>query len=224
MIALYTALALLGLSAIDPVGIGVMPILLVQKRPHARVFAFLGGSFTSLVAMGVVFAAGLGRVVLRFERDSHWLLPTIELLVGVCLLAIALTCFIQSQRGKLDVEPSARMRESLRLSNYRLFTLGALLVMAQSIVDVVFVVAMVRIGQLQLTVLQLITAVIVYAIAALFLQALVVVVFWLAPTQRKTEILRTVHMLLERYATWALIIVSAGLSALLFVLATLQFD
>ncbi|HEX4774970.1 MAG TPA: GAP family protein [Candidatus Saccharimonadales bacterium] len=219
MFGLYVALALLGLAAIDPVGIGIMPLLLVQQRPYGRSFLFLGGSFVSLMVMGLLFAKGLGKVVLHFERHNSWFVPTVEVIGGSILLIIAATLYIQLRRGSLGVEPGGKMRRALDFGSARLFVAGALLVAVQSVVDVVFVVAMVRIGQYSLSNVALILAVVTYAIAALILQAAVIAAFCLTPAKQKTQTLELVHRLLEKYAHQALIIISFGLGCLLLVLA-----
>jgi Ca2+/Na+ antiporter len=219
MFGLYIALASLGLSAIDPIGIGIMPILLVQKRPYRRTFIFLSGSFVSLVIMGILFSKGLGNIVLRFEHQNNWFLPTIECLGGFILFVIATFLYIEFRKGKASVEPTGKLRQSLQFSNTRLFISGVLLVAVQSILDVVFVVAMVRIGQLHLSLPGLISAVVTYALAALVFQIVVVIAFRFAPAKRKAKTLDAVHRLLVKYANQALIVVSIVLGLILFILA-----
>jgi hypothetical protein len=219
MFSLYLALAGLGLAAIDPIGIGIMPVLLVQRDPYKRALIFLSGSFVSLVVMGLAFAKGLGRVVLTFEHHNRWFVPSIELIGGATLLIVSLTVFWQLKQGKTAVEPAGKTRQWLSLGNSRLFVLGALLVAIQSVLDVVFVIAMVRIGQLQLSYLGLITAIITYSIMAIMLQLAVIAAFYLAPSKQKTAILEKVHQLLLKYSYQALGLLSLVLSATLFVLA-----
>src|ERR1035437_266626 len=89
MFSLFVFLALLGLSAIDPIGIAAMPILLLQKNPFIRSFIFLGGSFVSLMLMGLLFAQGYGAIVLRFDNSHAWFVPSVEAVVGLVLLIIA---------------------------------------------------------------------------------------------------------------------------------------
>jgi hypothetical protein len=212
-------LAALGLSAIDPIGIGVMPVLLVQKRPYRRVLAFLGGSFVSLMVMGLLFAKGLGQAVLRFEHGHSWFVPTVERVAGVVLLAIAVTLYLQLRAGKASIEPSGRTRRWLELGGWQLFALGALLVAVQSVIDVVFVIAMVRVGQFKLSGFMLAAAVATYAVTALILQIAVVGAFRFAPSRQKTKTLETVHVLLAKYSYQALIAVSLLLGCVLFVIA-----
>jgi hypothetical protein len=196
-----------------------MPILLLQGNPFRRSFIFLGGSFVSLMVMGLLFARGFGAVVLRFENSHTWFVPTVEAVSGLVLLSIAGTVFWRMKTGKLSVEPSDAMVKRLQLGNWQLFILGALLVMVQSIVDVVFVIAMIRVGQLRLTAITLWAAVATYATAALVLQLAVVAAYKLAPPQQRAKTLDKVHGLLIKYANQALVAVSFLLGCLLLVLA-----
>ncbi|HEV7454435.1 MAG TPA: GAP family protein [Candidatus Saccharimonadales bacterium] len=222
MFSLYISLALLGLSAVDPVGIGVMPVLLMQKHPYRRAFVFLGGSFVSLMVFGVLFAKGLGTVTIIFEQSHSWLVPSAEVLGGVTLLVIAVIAYVQLRTGKISVTPSKRTQRWLRLGNWQLFTLGALLVAVQSIIDVVFVIAMVRVGQLRLSSLTLISAVATYAITALVLQIVVVGAFKTAPTPQKIQTLDAIRKVLIKYSNQALIVVSTILGLVLLALALIR--
>jgi hypothetical protein len=219
MYGLYASLALLGLAAIDPIGIGIMPLLLVRQHPYKRVALFLGGSFCSLMIMGLVCAKGFGHIVLRFEHRETWFVPTVELIAALILLGIALLLYIQLKAGKLAVEPSGKTRRWLRLGGWRLFVAGGVLVVVQSLLDVVFVIAMIRVGQLQHSNLGLITAVATYTLTALVLQIAVVVTFIFTPPRHRTRMLENIHRLLVRYAYEAVIIVSIVLSAILLILA-----
>jgi hypothetical protein len=215
MVGLYISLGLLGLAAVDPVGIAIMPLLLIQKRPLERALIFLSGSFASLMLFGVLFAKGLGQVVLRFENRNHWFVPTVELLAGVILLMIAAVVYVQYRRGKDSVEPSERTRKWLNLTNFHLFVVGALLVAVQSVLDVVFAVAMVRVGQYRLNDLQLVAGVATYAAMALVIQIIVVVAYRLAPPVQRTKRLKLVNTLLAKYSSQTLIAVSLVLGILL---------
>jgi len=217
MIGLFISLALLGLAAIDPIGIAAMPILLLQKNSFARSFAFLGGSFVSLVLMGLLFARGSGAIILRFDNANSWLVPSLEVLAGVVLLGIAIVLLWHIKNRSLTLEPSANMTNRLRLNSWYLFGFGAALVAIQSVVDVVFVIAMIRIGELQLSSITTLAAVITYSIAALVLQVAVVAAFRLASEKQKRQILDEVHSLLSRYANEALVIISLGLGCGLLV-------
>jgi hypothetical protein len=219
MYGLYISLAALGLSAVDPIGIGVMPVLLIQKHPYKRAAVFLSGSLVSLLVMGLLFAKGLGTVVLRFERSHSWFVPSVEIIAAVILLIIAITVYVRSRSGKTAIEPSQKTRTWLQLGNWQLFLCGALLVALQSIIDVVFVIAMIRAGQFKLSDAQLVGAVATYALTALVLQIAVVLAFRLAPERDKARILDKVRILLISYSNQAVIIVSLLLSLILLLLA-----
>jgi hypothetical protein len=216
---LFFSLALLGLAAIDPIGIAAMPILLTQNKPYARSFTFLGGSFVSLMVMGFLFARGFGVRVLRFENTHAWLVPGAEALAGLVLLGIAGTLLWRVKTGRLSVEPSDNVTKRLRLGGWQLFILGAVIVAVQSIVDVVFVIAMIRVGQIKLSNIRLLAGIAAYAIAALVLQLAVVAAYRLAPQKHRLQTLDKVHRLLARYANQSLIGVSLVLGCALLVLA-----
>lgn len=216
---LFISLALLGLSAIDPIGLAAMPILLLQKNPFMRSFVFLGGSFVSLMVMGLLSARGFGAIVLSFDNSHTWFVPAVETVAGLVLLAIAGTVLWRLKTGKILVEPSDTMVKRLQLGSWQLFILGALIVAVQSIVDVVFVVAMVHIGQLHLPIITLTAAIVTYASAALILQFAVVAAYKLTPPKQRVKTLDRVHSLLVKYATQALIGVSFLLGCALLVIA-----
>lgn len=222
MFGLFISLALLGLSAIDPVGIAAVLILLHQEHPFERSFMLLSGSFISLMVMGLLFAEGLGQAVLHFEKSHPLLLPAMEVIAGITLLGIAMTLLWRMRTGKLSVNPPAAMIKQLRVGNWQLLTAGALLVAIQSTLDVVFVVAMIRVGQFQLHAILLSTAVATYAVAALALQLIVVLAYKLSPPKQRMKTLANMHRLLVRYADQVLIGVSSILGCILIVLATLS--
>ena len=217
MLGLLTQLAVLGLLAIDPIGIAVMPILLSHKKPYARSFVFLSGSFFALVLMGLLFAVGFGAKVLHFESGQTWLVPSAEVLAGIVLLLIAARLLWLLKLGRLSTEPSDSMVRRLQLNSWHLLILGAILVTLQSMIDVVFVIAMIRIGQLQLNALALLTAVATYAIAALLLQLAVIGTYWITPQKQKLLTLDRVHTLLTRYANQAVIGTSLFLGSALLI-------
>ena len=219
LLGVYVSLALLGLSAVDPIGIAAMPILLLQRNPYRRSFVFLGGSCLSLMVMGLLFARGFGLMVLRFENAHSWFVSSIEAIGGVVLLGIAAAVFWRLKAGKSSVEPSEAMTQRLHLGSWQLFGLGALLVAVQSVVDVVFVIAMIRVGQLHLRVVTLSAAVATYAIAALALQLAVVAAYASTPPGHRAKTLDTVRRLLVKYANQALVAVSFLLGCALLVLA-----
>ena len=216
---LFVSLALLGLSAIDPVGIAAMPILLLQKHPYRRSLIFLSGSFISLMVMGLLFARGLGAIVLHFERTNSWLVPSAELFAGVVLLSISGTILWRMKNDKFSVDPPVSMIKRLRLGDLQLFIVGALLVAIQSIIDVVFVIAMIRIGQFHLHFITLTGAVATYAITALVLQFTVILAFWLTPPIQRNRTLDKVHGLLVKYADRTLVGISFLLGCGLLVFA-----
>lgn len=219
MISLFVSLALLGLSAIDPIGIGIMPILLAQKHPYRRVLIFLLGSFTALVTMGIAFARGLGQVALRFEQHNSWFVPTAELASGVLLLLICLFLYLRLKAGHATDGPTAKTQQWLKFGSVQLFTLGAVLVAVQSVIDLVFVIAMVRVGQYDLSLLAQFAAASTYAISALAIQIAIVIAFKLAPPKQKTNLLAKVHKLLTKYSNQAMIIISLALGIILIILA-----
>jgi hypothetical protein len=122
---------------------------------------------------------------------------------------------VQYRRGKDSVEPSERTRKWLNLTNFHLFVVGALLVAVQSVLDVVFAVAMVRVGQYRLNDLQLVAGVATYAAMALVIQIIVVVAYRLAPPVQRTKRLKLVNTLLAKYSSQTLIAVSLVLGILL---------
>ncbi len=208
VLGLLISLALLGLASIDPVGIAAVLVLLAHKRPLARSFIFLGGSLTALLAGGLVLAKGFGLAVLRFEKTHAWLVPGVETLAGLVLLAIGAVLVWQLKTGRSSAEPSAAMMKRLRLGDLQLFVLGAVIVTVQSIADVVFVIAMIHVGQLNLSTAAIVAAVGVYAVAALVLQLAAVAAYRLAPPDKRAATLAKVHGLLAGYSGQALVCVS----------------
>jgi hypothetical protein len=208
MFGLLLSLAGLGLVSIDPVGIAAMPVLLTQKRPLARSFIFLGGSFAALMAVGLLLALGFGVVVLRFENSHKWLVPGSETLAGLVLLSIGAGLIWHVKTGRASTEPPQSIVKRLRLGNIQLFMLGAVIVTIQSVADVVFVIAMIRAGQLNLSVFGVTAVVGAYAIAALALQLSVVMAYRIARPEHRTRILSKVHSLLADYSNQALICIS----------------
>lgn len=195
----YVALALLGLAAVDPLGLGLMPLLLTQPRPFRRCLVFLAGSLLALGAWGMLFARGGGQLLLRVERRDPWLLPAVEAIGGLALLAIAAYLYRQVRTvGHLSA-PGARLRQTLAAPLGQLFVAGAVLVSTQSLLDIVFVIAMIRVGQLRQPWLVQLSAVLTYALAALALQVVVIVAYALAPAVRKQAALAATRRLLARY-------------------------
>jgi hypothetical protein len=222
MLELYISLALLGLTAIDPVGIGAMLILLVQKHPYKRSFVFLAGSFTSLMVMGLLFAKGLGRIVQTYEHNNSWFVPGIEVVAAVVLLIVAVTVYVRLKTNAVVVKPSHKVQKWLQMGNGQLFLFGAGLVAGQSVIDVVFIIAMVRTGQFSLSDVLLVGAVATYALAALLFQAIIILVFKLTPTRQRTRMVNAMQVSVAKYSSQALIIISLSLSFILFFAALVK--
>ena len=220
MLSLFLSLAVLGLSAIDPVGIAIMPVLLTQKNPYKRSIIFLTGSFSALLLMGLVFSKGGGTLVLRFEKSHTWFIPLVERGAGIILVCIAIMLFVRFKAGKSESELPTRTLAWLELNNIKLLILGGLIVTVQSVIDVVFVIAMVRTGQYKLSFLALLGAVATYAVAALLIQIAVLITFRLTPQKKRVVFLNRVQKLLSRYSSHALIAISLILGFLLLSLAS----
>jgi hypothetical protein len=208
MFGLFLSLSLLGLAAVDPIGIAVMPLLLSQKHPLTRSFIFLFGSFIALISMGLVFSRGLGEIILRLETTYTWLVPAVETAAGFILLAIAFYLFRQTRTKEYSGQPSQFIVRRLQLGSWQLFIVGALIVTVQSIVDVVFVVAMVQVGTLHLPTLVQFAGITTYAIAALLLQLAIIVAYLLTPIKRRTALFSTIHSLVTRHAYRIVIVIS----------------
>lgn len=205
------SLALLGLAAVDPVGIAVMPVLLTQRNGIRRSVWFLLGSALGITALGVVFAVGAGRVMLRLTDDYPWLEPGVEIVCGVLFAAFGM--FLWKRGG--DVEVSGSLRRRLNLPGGTLFGFGAGLVVVQSLLDVVFIVAMVNIGAKNLPDLEVVIAVLVYAVAALALQVAVVVAYAMVSIDRRQAVADAVSGWLDRNGARAAVIASIAVGALL---------
>lgn len=188
MIGLLGEVAGLGLAAVDVVGIVFMPILLAQPRGLRRALVFLAGSLVALVAMGMVFTTGVGRVVVRLTHRMPWLVPGIEVAGGVIVLALGAFMVARAARGARTHAPDSLVQR-LALPEPLLFAFGAALVAVQSVIDVVFVVAMVEIGTKGLALGSVIGLVLTYAITALAIQAAVVVAYVATPVERRTQVM-----------------------------------
>ena len=91
------------------------------------------------------------------------------------------------------------MAKRLLLPIPLLWLFGFLLVTIQSIIDVVFLVAMVETGTRQLPFLPLLLAVTTYTIAALLLQVLVIVVYMALPHAKRAAAMTKFNTLLESH-------------------------
>ncbi|HSW74356.1 MAG TPA: GAP family protein [Candidatus Saccharimonadales bacterium] len=219
---LLASLALLGLAAIDPVGLAAMPILLSQKQPLCRSLAFLGGSFVALMAMGIIFAEGAGRTVLNFENAHTWLVPTVEIIAGTILLAVGGVVFRQMRSKRESIKgPSQLERKGFKA--WQLFVFGAELVTIQSLVDVVFIVAMIKVGTLHLNILQMSGAVVAYTVPALVFQAAIVGAFIATPKAHRTHLLARVRTMLSTSANKTVMLTSFTLGTLLVLNGILAF-
>lgn len=226
MTGIFVSLFLLGLAAVDPVGIAAMPVLLLQRRPLMRSVVFLLGSFVALMAMGVAFAQGLGGVILEQQARYSWLMPVIEAVAGLALLIVVVWLIVRLRAHALVSKPSPSLLRHLQEGYWQLFGFGAIIVTVQSIVDVVFVIAMVHTGALHAGLFVSTLAAMVYALAALLIQIGVVVAYSLTPQKLKRRILDHVQMLIERYAHHSVIGISLVLGCGLIVnslLAIMQF-
>ncbi len=219
MLSLYIALVLLGLASIDPVGIAIMPLLLIQPKPYRRSFIFLGGSFASLLLMGLLFAKGFGAIIVHYESTHSRLVPDLEIIAGILLIAIAVFVYRQLRRGKKSFQPSPFIAQQLKLNNWQLFFIGAGIVAIQSIADVVFAVAMIRIGKLNLHFVSLTGAVLAYAVAALVLQLSVVILFKYTPTTQREKFLAMVQLWLRKYVNQLIMAVSLIIGCTLLIIA-----
>jgi hypothetical protein len=181
---LLAEVAGLGLAAVDVIGIAFMPILLAQADGLRRAATFLAGSFVALVLMGLLFTTGIGSVIADVNQNHPWLEPGIEVVGGVVILGVGLFMLWRTRSGEVAHAPD-NLVEKLELPKPLLFAFGAVLVTVQSLVDVVFVVAMVDIGTRDLPFPEVLLLVLTYAVAALLIQVLVVVAYLVAPAHRR---------------------------------------
>lgn len=214
-LSLLGEVAGLGFAAIDAIGIAFMPILLAQPNGLRRALVFLLGSFIALVAMGLLFTTGIGSWVAAFNDEHPWLEPTVEVVGGVFLLGAGIVMLVRSRSGGTHVPDN--LVEKLTLPMPLLFGFGVVLVTIQSLVDVVFAVAMVEIGATGASLLEDIVLVLTYTVCALALQAAVVVAYLLTPHgQRDRAMTRFTDWLTRRgeyWAGWAALVVGIGLLA-----------
>ena len=215
MLSLLGSLGLLGLAAVDPVGIAVMPLLLTQTDGIRRSVWFLIGSALGITALGVVFAIGAGHVMLRVTKDYPWLEPAIEIVCGIALFGFGVYLWWQRRGGQQGPEVSQSMQRRLNLPIGSLFGFGVILVIVQSLLDVVFIVAMVNVGAKNLPVLEVLIAVLVYATAALAIQIAIVAAYTGAGPERRTRVTDTITAWLDRNGMLAATIAALGVGVLL---------
>jgi hypothetical protein len=219
MFALFISLALLGLSAIDPIGIAIMPVLLLRKKPFMHSFVFLAGSFASLMVIGLLFSQLIQTIFTDLESNHSWLIPTLETIAGIVLLIIGFVLFWRLKKGKLSVKPTGFIVKELKHGGFQIFLVGFALVAIQSIFDVVFLVAMARVGQMNLSNIVHVTAIAVYSLAAILIQAAVVLAYKISPPRQRIRTLGNIENLLNKYAYKLLILVSLLLGCLLLAVA-----
>ena len=208
MFGILLSLFLLGLAAIDPVGIAAMPVLLTQKSPLVRSTLFLFGSFCMLMIMGLLFAQGLGFVVLRFETVHPWILPVIEITAGIVLFFGAIVMVRNLKLSESNSILSKSIKNWLQLKNWQLFLLGAIIVGIQSLIDVVFIVAMIHVQQLHLTTSLLVLSVLAYAVAALCIQLLIVMIYQFVAVKYRAAVIVKVNYVTAHYGTKSVITIS----------------
>ena len=213
--SLVTEIAGLGLAAIDAIGIAFMPILLAQVNGLRRALVFLLGSFLALMTMGLVFTTGVGSTIADLNERHPWLEPGIEVGGGVFLVVAGTFMLLRSRSGTTHAPDN--LVEKLTLPLPLLFGFGVLLVAVQSIVDVVFAVAMVEVGARELPFLQNLILVLIYTLCALVLQTAVVVAYLLTPSERRGRVMNGFADWLSRrgefWAGVAALIVGVGLLA-----------
>jgi threonine/homoserine/homoserine lactone efflux protein len=214
--ALLAELAGLGLAAVDPIGIALMPILLAQSRGLARAWTFVAGSLVALIALGLVFTGAVGEYVLEWNEKRPWLEPGIEVFGAVVLILLGLLMLWRSRSGEVAHAPD-NIVAKLTLPLPLLFLFGAVLVTIQSLVDVVFVVAMVDAGAGDLSPVENLIAVSTYAVCALLIQIAVVLVFLLLPHHRRDEVMTRFSEWLARHGERVSGWVSLGLGIVLMI-------
>jgi hypothetical protein len=217
--ALLLSMAILGLTAIDPIGLAIMPILLIQKQGIKKSLLFLFSGFISISVLGLAFSKGLGKIILNFEKDNSWFLPTIETVAAVVLMVIAITTFLQLKSGKAPSKLSKRRVNWLNTKTWKLLLFGVILVVTQSLFDIVFVIAMIRIGQLNISDIQIFIAVLTYAFFALILQLTIVFIYKITPDVGRQALLKKVRRSIDNYTSQFIIAISLVLSGVLFFLA-----
>ncbi|MCU0299186.1 MAG: GAP family protein [Candidatus Nanopelagicales bacterium] len=215
MLSLLASIGFLGLAAVDPVGIAVMPVLLTQPNGIRRSVWFLLGSAVGITALGIAFAVGAGHVMLRLTKDYPWLEPGIEIASGVVFAGFGLYLWWQQRHGDSGPEVSDSLRRRLNLGGGKLFGFGAGLVIVQSLLDVVFIVAMVNVGAKNLPVIEVLIAVLVYAVAALLLQMAIVAAYSMVGRDRRAVVADSVSGWLDRYGARAAVIASIGVGLVL---------
>jgi len=221
VIAVFLSLAILGFIAVDPIGIAVTLIILVQKKPIARSMSFIAGSFSILIILGYLISRYLGKYVYRLTTKDHWVITIIESISGLILLLISLYLYIKSKTTnyKKLYSPSLALTNQINLGYIHLFFIGVAVVSVQSLADVVFILAMTKLGSLKLSTINLSIALLIYAISSLLIQCLIVFAFLITPRKNKNKVLIKVNTLLEKYANKLIIGISFILGLILLFIA-----
>lgn len=215
--AVFLSLAILGLIAVDPIGIAVTLIILVQKKPIARSLSFIAGSFSILIILGYLISRYLGKYVYKVASNYHWIITLIELASGLILLLISLYLYIKSSKSnyKKLYSPSLKLINRLNLGYIHLFFIGVAVVSIQSLADVVFILAMTRLGSLKLSNINLSLGLLIYAISSLLIQCLIIFVFSITPSKNKKKVINKASVLLEKYTNKLIIMISFILGIIL---------
>ena len=185
-----------------------MPLLLTQPNGIRRSTWFLLGSVLGIITLGVV----------RDRRRPHHAAPDDRLpVVGaghrdrvrrvvrrVWLLPLVAPAARRCRTG--GVRQSAAAAEPQR---WKLFGFGAGLVVVQSLLDVVFIVAMINVGARNLPALEVLIAVVVYGRGA-DLQIAIVAAYAMAGPQRRTVVADAVTGWLDRHGTTTAVIAAIG--------------
>lgn len=210
-------MALLGLAAFDPVGIGLIIVLLTQKRPIKRGVIFLFGSAVALTAMGLLFARGFGSIIIKAEDGHKWIVPAFQLFIGIALLGFGL----YSLKNRDKTTKPKRLLRYINVNDFFLFSYGFLLVTIQSLLDGVFIIAMIHAGQLHLSNIRLLSGVLTYTLAALIIQVAIIVIFIITPRSKRRHVLNTSDKLLSQYGNKLACNISLILGSLLIINAIL---
>jgi len=218
MLVFYLSLFMLGLTEFDPIGLIAVPLILGQKNYYRRVTAFLLGGFLSLILMGLLFAKGLGKTLINFEHSHSWFLPIIEYVAAVVLFIVAGVTYWSIKSGKLSIEPGKKTRQWFKLSSLHLFIIGFILVIGQSLIDVVYIIAMIKIGQFHISNVQLLGGITTYSFGALVVQLAIVVIFILAPKDQRDRLLINIKGVIVKYSYKIVMAISLILGLILLAL------
>lgn len=207
----------LGLAAVDPVGIGLVLILLTQKQAITRSIVFLLGSCFALMLMGFVFAHSFGAIILRTEQHHYWLAPSFQITLGLLLVGFSVYSWVKARSKPAKEKTPRLLLRYTKVSTITLFLFGFILVIFQSVVDGVFIVAMVRAGSLHPSMFELIVALAIYALSAVLLQIIIVCTYAFSPTEKRKAVLAKTQILLNKYGERVVVALGLLLGAALIV-------